>query len=374
MNHSSHTMPTPPTAPHQPKKAAPWMIVLPVGLLTLLLGLYGVYWLTLSNRVTTGLDAWAEDARANGIETAWSNASVSGFPLRLALTVDHPLLAKPGAESDWEWQTEKIVAQFLPYRLDHVILNIEGENIIRYTDQSKTPPARHEVRAKTQNAWASHIREPGAPSGTHGRFALDIEALEAFRDALGGTQGDRIAARRVQLHTRPSPAQTGGKPGDHDLAFKGTGVELDLMGHTLPLGPALDHIEVQARLRRVPANLEGAALLQRWARGGGALAVSKLRLIWGPLDLEAQGEMHIDAAGRPEGRFDAMLSHHEKLLAALVQAGLIDARQGRLAFAGLEAVSILQGESNGRVRMPIMMRDGQLYLGPLALGALGPIY
>lgn len=366
-------MTTPPTAPQRPRKAAPWMIALPVGLLAVALGLYGVYWVTLSNRVTAGLAAWAEDARANGIETAWSNTSVSGFPLRLALTVDHPLLANPGADSDWEWQTEKIVAQFLPYRLDHAILNIEGENIIRYTDHSKKPPARHEVRAKTQNAWASHIREPRAPSGTHGRFALDIEALEAFRDALGGTQGDRVAAKRVQLHTRPSPAQTGGTPGDYDLAFKGTGIELDLMGRTLPLGSALDHIEVQARLGHVP-DLEGTALLQRWARGGGTLAVSKLRLLWGPLDLEAQGEMHLDAAGRPEGRFDAILSHHEKLLSALVQADLINARQGRIAFAGLEAVSAFQGETNGRVRVPIMMRDGQLYLGPLPLGALGSVF
>ena len=348
------------------------MIFLPAGLLAAALGLYGVYWITLSNRISAGLATWAEAAHAEGIETAWSDTSVSGFPLRLALTIDHPLLANPAQDSDWEWQTKKIIAQFLPYNLNHVILDIEGEHIIRYTDHSRRLPVRHEVRAKMQNAWASYVRE----TGTHGRVALDIEELESFRDTLGGTHGDRVAAKRVQFHTRPSPLETGGTPGDYDLALKGTGIELDLMGRTLPLGSSLEHLELQARLRHVPTDLKdaGPALWQGWARGGGALTISKLRLIWGPLDLEAQGEMHIDAAGRPEGRFDASLAHHEKLLSALVQTGLIDERQGRMAFAGLNAVSAFQGETNGRVRIPIVMQDGQLYLGPLALGALRPVF
>ena len=85
------------------------------------------------------------------------------------------------------------------------------------------------------------------------------------------------------------------------------------------------------------------------------------------------GEMTLDTANRPEGRFDAEIADFEGLPMRWCATGWC-ANAKRVALAGLVLVSQLQGSEPGRVRVPISMTGGKLYLGPLAVAQLSPLY
>lgn len=348
------------------------MIFVPFGALLLLFAAYGLYWLSAASRAADAVGSWADTQAATGIRSAWDDLSVSGFPFRLAVTATHPLMAHPGSPLDWEWQADALTGQVLPYRLDHVIFDLRGEHIFRYTERSAGLAVRHEVRATAENALASYVAEPG----TAGRFAIDIESLEAYRDIVGGDYADLLSASRLQLHMRPASAEVGGGPGEVDAALRAAAVSLILKQRQLPFGPEAEAVEIQARIRHAPRRIEGTArqMLRRWAQSGGSLALSRLRVIWGPLDLEASGDLSFDAQGRPAGTFDALIANHRDLLAALVSAGIVERRDADAAFAGLEIVSTLQNNGDGRLQVPVIMRDGMLYLGPLAVARLESVY
>jgi hypothetical protein len=84
--------------------------------------------------------------------------------------------------------------------------------------------------------------------------------------------------------------------------------------------------------------------------------------------------MTIDAGARPKGNFQAEIADYPVLLAALVKAHVVRARDAQLALVGLGLVAELQGSNDGRIRVPIVMTDGKLYLGPLFIAKLEPVY
>ena len=102
--------------------------------------------------------------------------------------------------------------------------------------------------------------------------------------------------------------------------------------------------------------------------------MSDLTIKWGPLNLWAQGNVTLDEEARPKGNFDAEITNYDQLLAALVKAGIVRQQDAKLALLGLGLVSQLQGKTDGRIAVPVTMNQGKLYLGPLYVARLDPIY
>jgi len=292
--------------------------------------------------------------------------------LRLELTATAPQLTSTTTDplttdTAWTWQTGQVTAHFLPYRPNHIIANLGGTHIITYRPPGG--PHHQQINAHAETFMASYHNQQGRLE----RFSLDVAQLTTTSpNAKAGDGKVGIAhADSLQLHIRPAP---GDGAQAHDLSL--TGNQLFFQDATTnALGPTIQEMVLQARLHRTPA-VSGSAndMLRRWAQTGGTLAVDQLKLVWGPLKLEAQGNLKLDAQGRPEGQLDATLSDHPPLLDALVKAGTITRREASLAFAGMELLSAFQGQTPGHLRAPLIARDGLLYLGPLALAPLKPLY
>jgi hypothetical protein len=82
----------------------------------------------------------------------------------------------------------------------------------------------------------------------------------------------------------------------------------------------------------------------------------------------------LDTEARPKGVFQAEVANYPALLDALVKARLVKERDAQLAKVGLGLFSELQGTGENRIRVPITMTDGKLYLGPLFVSKLDPLY
>lgn len=375
---------TPPPAPAA-KPRTPWRIFLPAIGVGIALGLYSTYWYVVAGKLRGGIEAFAANAHPGDVTVGWNGLSISGYPYRVAATLTSPVVAAPQAPEDWSWRAESLEADFLPYNLRHVVLKVDGEQVLQYRDVRKSRPLRHIVRATAEGTWASYVDVKGAPFG---RLAIDIDNMVAVRDdgrtEHGRNMGERFAAGRLQLHVRPSDETAPGaaapvpasNAGSYDLALQGDDMAIDRADATPVLGSRIGFFAVQARLRNVPKN-QSASLVELsrdWLQRGGSLAVSDLQIKWGPLDMWAQGEMTLDGQARPKGNFDAEITDYAGLLAALVKAHVVDERDAKLALVGMGLVAQLQGTPEGRLRVPIVMNEGKLYLGPLVVARLEPIY
>ena len=82
----------------------------------------------------------------------------------------------------------------------------------------------------------------------------------------------------------------------------------------------------------------------------------------------------MDPNGRPAGTLKASRGNLDALVEALVAADIVGRKTANLAFTGLQALSAIQGEKEGRVRIPIVLKDGVLFLGPLSIARLDPLF
>ncbi|MGB3811169.1 MAG: DUF2125 domain-containing protein [Parvibaculum sp.] len=375
---------TPPSA-LAAKPRTPWRIFLPAIAIGITFGIYSTYWYVVTEKLRGSIEAFAEKAHPGDIAVGWNELSMSGFPYRIAASFVAPVATAPQAPEDWSWQAESLEADFLPYNLRHVVLKIGGEQVLQYRDVSGPKPRRHTIRANAEGTWASYVDVKNAPFG---RLAIDIDNLVALRDedgaARGRQSGERLAAKRLQLHIRPSEdtapdgkaAVLATDAGSYDFALQGDDMEIEQAAAMPVLGSQISLFAVQARLRNVPANRRASLveLSRDWLQQGGTLAVSDLRIKWGPLDLWAQGELTLDDQARPKGNFDAEFVDYAGLLAALVKAKVVSERDAKLALVGLGLVAQLQGNGEGRLRVPVIMNEGKLYLGPLVVAKLDPVY
>lgn len=363
------------------KPRAPFSVFLPAIIVLVVFGLYTTYWFVAATQLRQQIETFAAKADPSEIIVKWQDLGVSGFPYRIAVGFSAPDIRAPEAPENWHWQAAGLEADFLPYNLRHVVLKVDGEQRLSYSDVRGRAPLRHLVRAKAEGTWASYVDIKGEPFG---RLAIDIDQLVAshdgdeFEDLATGTSGERLSAARLQLHLRPAdiegiiPAPTR----SYDLALQGDEMMIASAAPTEVLGTSITLIAVQARLQDVPrkSHTSLVELSRDWLQQGGRLTVSDLRIQWGPLDLWAQGEVTLDNQARPQGRFDAEITDYAKLLAALVNAGIVRQQDAKVAQLGLGLVSQLQGKRDGRISVPIQLNDGKLFLGPLVVAHLDPVY
>lgn len=377
----------PPTSLSAKKPRTPLRVFLPLIGVAVILVLYTAYWFIASDKLRATIEDFAAQSPTSDILVGWSHLSFSGYPYRIAATFTDPTVRAPHTPENWTWSASDIEADFLPYNLRHVVLKVEGRQELHYSDTQSPHAYRHVIRAKAEGTWASYVEVAGHPFG---RLSIDINNLMAVHDgALEPTtsksNGERLAAGRLQLHMQPADetasqaitAILSDNTGSYDIALQGDDVTLAPTAPTAPvLGSDIKLIALQARLRDVPRN-SSASLVEfsrDWLQKGGRLTVSDLRIKWGPLDLWGQGEVTLDAEARPKGQFDAEITDYPGLLAALVKAHIIRAQDAKLANVGMGFVAQLQGKTDGRISVPILMNDGKLYLGPLVVAELTPIY
>jgi len=116
-----------------------------------------------------------------------------------------------------------------------------------------------------------------------------------------------------------------------------------------------------------PVAVEAAA----WQEGGGAVSVSDALLKWGPLTLTGQAQLGLDSRLQPAGKGVADVSGAAAALDALVDGGVVQPGMAATAKAVLGAMAQLPG--GDKVRLPFVLRDNTVSVGPIPLARLNDI-
>ncbi|MEQ9520796.1 MAG: DUF2125 domain-containing protein [Parvibaculum sp.] len=357
-----------------------WPLLLPFLALLIAGVAYSIWWVTLGDRIEEELQAWQIEQATKGINVNWENVERGGFPYRLEMKLAKPSAELTNGRQPLTWSADTLNAQTLAYNLDHVIVDAPGAHTVRYTESRDGTEQEVTLNLLAETFWASLVFEEKDSE----RIAFDLAGLNLNRTMVMHEitrAAGEATADRLQLHARPTPRQqastTAPETGtlSYDAALQVENITWQGMGDTLWTGSHLQSLEAQMRLSGIPADIlkDEEKIAAKAFASGTKLSISEFKLIWGPVDMTGYGEMTLDAQGRPEGQFRTSVGNLPALVDALVTAEIMSRQSANLAFAGLTALSNLQGEESGRVRLPVAMKDGVLFLGPVAAGRLKPL-
>jgi hypothetical protein len=304
------------------------------------------YWFVGARFVTQAAEAALVQAREQGLRAEATDVTVRGFPNRFDLTVSSPDLADPASGFGWTAPFVQILA--LTYRPWHVIAAFAPE-------QQVTTPAG--IFTLTAGKLQASLR--ARPTRA---LPLDRMTLVGSDLTLLAPGGVRMTAPELRFATRDLEG-TGLR---HEIGLELTGLAPDpgWLPEGTGLPAVLDRLHLDADLV-FSAPIDRNAPQTRPELTG--LSLHEGLLIWGDLALHAKGNLVPDAAGLAEGSLTLRATNWQRLLPAMVAAGLL---KPEVAQTWTRMLSVMAQQSGDPSTIDLTLRfaQGRVSLGPLPLG------
>jgi hypothetical protein len=301
-------------------------------------------WVLLSRQIEGQILAWTEMRRAEGYTVTWTKLDIGGFPFSFDLTLTEPRIARDG----WSARGPRLLATLLPWRTDRIdlaapslaVTGLEAAASI----QAVTAFVMIEGGNATQvtidgDAAAVLLRDQNFGSAERVRFVID-----RFSPANTDWQTESLVGKARLQRAQPAP----------DLASQ------------LLFSDPFD-LDLEGAIKGPITTLAG------WRDAGGTADLTRLQLAWGPLKLDGNATLAIDAQMRPLGAGTAKLQGLSPVLDRLAAKGQIRAQEASIAKIVLGLVSQPTASGASEVTVPITAQDGKLFLGPVPVATLRPL-
>jgi hypothetical protein len=354
-----------------------WRIVLPLAAVVLLAAAWAGFWDYAAGRAESAFASWRAREAAAGREMSCASQSIGGFPFRLELQCAEPALNLRKARG--ALQAKDLHAAVQVYQPTLMIAEVTGPLAI--SDEARG--------AKYALDWSlAQASARGLPRPERVSLVLDKPSL---------TQPGAAAlarAEHAELHVRPAavPAQ--------DPA---TDVSLELRQALLLAVPRIANAPIDADIAGTLHGIGDLAprplpqLLRDLAAANGRLDIAKARIQQGDILGTGSGTVRITSRGTLDGELQLTVAGIDKLVTLLgVDKAVGQASQraldryapglnldrllgprGGAALAAAGAAMLGQpAELEGRkaVTLPLRFADGVVFLGPLKVGEVAPLF
>ena len=318
-------------------------------LVLFLSALYSGYWFAGARAVAYGAQSAISQARADGWDLTYSEINTRGFPSRFDTTLSDLSLAPLGA--GWQWVAPFVQVFALSYQPNRVIAAFSDDQTIRIGNQT--------LQISTDRLRAS----AGVFANTDLSFndaTVEVGAASVISDF-----GWQISVDRALLAFRAEPAAQN----RYDAYFDADQIILP-ESVIARIDPAGDLGAVLTRAVFDSAVSFDQPLDRHGFDGRGTepratnFTLRNLTLIWGPVEIRAQGAFDIDAQGNPDGRITFRSEQWRQVIDLMVAAGMIDAGLAP-TIVNVAAATALDG---GPPDFPIVFSGGRMFLGPLPIG------
>lgn len=334
----------------------PYIVI--VSLIVLLsLGWTG-YWFWIRSRLVVEIERWTEARRAEGYEITDAGRSIGGFPARLEILVEQPRVSQAPF---WTWSTDRLRVFIQPWNLTRIIMDLGFSQTVEWSDTGG--PRRLVVTGDRALSSAQFARDGN----------LLAAALDLTRPILTEAGMGEMRAERAQVHLRANHGESTDRPaGSYGVAVKLENARLPATAAT-PLGSDIALLSIVSTLPPPLPPIDRRRLAD-WRDAGGVVDVDRLDLSWGPLEGSANGTLALDREMRPLFSFGTELRGFNQTVDAYANAGLLRPNQA----SGLKMVltALAKPDAKGRqtAQLPITGQDGRLYIGPLGVANLPPLF
>ncbi len=315
------------------KKRRPWPALILAGLAALVIGGHGLAWRAGATEMRRSVDDWIADRRAEGLQVEHGVITMRGYPLILRARAPDVAI---GAGETWRWRAEALDIDLSPAALDRLTFRPRGEQTLE---------------AAGVGLWRYEAADARAV------LANDVERLWLLTVASGsgearnGDVGARIGALDLEI---------GPNADNHGQ------VEARLRAEAIGLDFGADAIAVPRFHADVGvAAASSLSTAEDWRAAGGAVMLHDVTFTVEGAEGSLSGILTLDASGAPAGVIDADIKAPAGLARALGKAGVLSPEDAAQTEAGLAMASLVQG---GRLKGPVMIRDGEVTLAGVPLG------
>lgn len=357
-----------------------WRIVLPLALVVVLALGWSGFWFYAQARAQTALAAWTQREAAAGRVLSCATQDFGGFPFRFELACGAPELTL--TRTHVSLKARDLHAAVQVYQPTLAIAEITGP-------LAATDDAGHAFTVEWALAQAS-IR--GLPTVPPERVSLVLDQPSVARN---GGQEPLARAAHAEIHVRQAPRLPQDPPA-FDLA-------LDLKQVVLPGVPRVPSTPADVQITGTLHGLNDfsprpvAQLLRDLQAANGRLDVTQLRIQQGNVLSIGRGTLRLTARGALDGEIEVTVAGIEDLMAALgldqkvgqasqnalnrVAPGLdlnrLLGSHGNAALAAMGATMLgrpTELEGRKAVALPLRFSDGTVFLGPLKVGEIAPLF
>ncbi|HEX6980804.1 MAG TPA: DUF2125 domain-containing protein [Alphaproteobacteria bacterium] len=321
---------------------------------------WSAFWLYAARDIAARVAAWAAAQRAQGLTATYSGLVVAGFPFMWEVRIDSPHMTGAGP-TQWDWQGETVVATLRPWAIRDVPVLFPGTHRI----------AAGAAFAETLSITAA--RPEGIVTldadGRLERLALDLGDATISRP----TARAPVTVRRLQFELRPhrTPQPT--------YRTEVLDVAVDARDAVLPdvpaggLGPRIAQAHLNATVKGALPSAPLPAAVAAWRDSGGVVEAKRVALRWGPLDIDGDGTVTLDAENRPLGAFSVRIRGYGETLDALAGAGLVRPRDSAAVKVVLNMLARQTQSGERELSMPVTAQDGRLTVAGFPLMQVPPI-
>ncbi len=323
-------------------------------------------WLWARQALGEGIARWRDQQIERGYAIDYAGPEFGGFPFALSVSFREPRVTTPQGLT---WQGPPVLGAaklWDPFTIDLRFPGLHrlnaSEEAIRAATGTELP---READIAVEDASGRVVLRP---DGKVQSASVDLASL-----VLSGPQVETATLQRLTARLGPLRPASGETLEELDLVGEVLGVALPA-GRGGLLGDRVDRVSLDSTLVGGIPPGKPAEALPAWRERGGRWRFQRLAVLWGPLDLRAEGVLALDAALRPAGEFETEMKGAGKIIDRLIESGEIKpeaAFAARLALAAMGRPDSVTGESV--LAAPISLRQGMLYLGPIPLVPIAPV-
>jgi hypothetical protein len=309
-----------------------------------------VAWRLALGRMQAGLQTLLADMRAGGWHVHCSAPETGGWPLSATLAVSdvHAEGGTWGVPGGVAWSAERLVLTIALTDPRHLSVSPQGEETLRISH----------IPAVAFSADRIDIRVP-LGEGRPDHASLDAAAVAGGLKASGRRQDVRIGQLSLQLHARQDNGAL-----NATLGFTAEAIGLPDTGRW-PLGGSVTSLTVAVVLTSPPVSgADSRSQAESWRDGGGKLSLPNIGLRWGPLSLEGDAAMGLDARLQPAGTGHAHVVGTAAAIDALAAAGVIGPG---MAVTYNAVLGLMAHAPESAIDIPLTLRDSTLSLGAIPL-------
>ncbi|MGH6906605.1 MAG: DUF2125 domain-containing protein [Aestuariivirga sp.] len=298
------------------KPKRPWRMLAPLAASLVVFLLWSGYWLVANSTAQKYAALYRDQLAERGFSFVCDAENWGGYPFRIEFTCEKPVINFPGGRS---FRSQALFAVAQAYDPTHVIVLADGP--------SKAVLPNNEIKKLAHGqAVVSIVARSGGTS-----ISAEIPNFDS---------ADVFAAENIQLHTRPAA------DGGNDIALTITGA-------------------VYRPFDQPPLMIDRAQALGTLK--GEVIDITEMQIAQGNVKLWGKGAAHLDAAHRIAGQIEVQ-TNDLKGLFQIIDPYISLSQQDRAALL------TLLGLFGQGAKAPLVARDGDIYLGPVKLGELAPLY
>jgi hypothetical protein len=355
-----------------------WRIVVPFVVVVLLAAGWAGFWYYAAARAQSEFAAWRTREAARGHEVSCASESIAGFPFRLELRCASPAVTLRREQASL--QAKDMLAAVQVYQPTLMIAEFGGP--LTVSDEARG--AKYALEWSLAQASARGLPRPERVS-----LVLDKPALRRL-------DAEQLArAEHAELHLRQAPRLPQDPPA--------LDVSLDLVKALLVGVPQVANAPIDADVAGTLRGIDDLApkplpqLLRELAAADGRLDITKARIQQGDILATGSGTLRLTPRGTLDGELALTVAGIDRLMAllgvdkAVGQASqraldriapglnldrLLGSRGGAALAAAGAAMLGQPAELEGRqaVMLPLRFTDGAVFLGPLRVGQVAPLF